>query len=250
MNRAMIRVMALFVLVFLPFKSWAQDSLPKDNFQPDPAWKTLTPSKSLWFDSKGRRLILRARVCTTEGFLEHLLCLEQTKEHEAILVTDAMPRMIQAGLILIAGDRGQPVRFRPEFQPPKGPPIRITLQWLEDGKAESADAKTWVKDEKTGKLLAQDWVFAGSDLFQDPETKKMIFAADGGDLITVANFSSAILDVPFASSASDLERSYVANTPAIPSRNTYVTLILEAINPPNKDAARPADSNEAKKPGG
>ena len=41
----------------------------------------------------------------------------------------------------------------------------------------------------------------------DPITKKTIYAADEGDLITVANFGSAILDLPFASSASDAERS-------------------------------------------
>ena len=72
-----------------------------------------------------------------------------------------------------------------------------------------------------------DWVFAGSELIEDPATKKPIYAADDGDLITVANFSSAILDLPFASTANDTDRLYVANTDRIPPRGTPVFLVLK-----------------------
>ena len=68
------------------------------DFSPDPAWKALGPS--LWFDPVNRHLVLRARVVLREGPLEHLLCLKGTKEHEAILATDAAPRRIHAGLLL------------------------------------------------------------------------------------------------------------------------------------------------------
>src|SRR4051812_4236270 len=61
----------------------------------DPSWKALGPA--LWFDPKGPRLIVRARVVFREGPLEHLLCLKGTKEHEAILATEAAPYQIQAG---------------------------------------------------------------------------------------------------------------------------------------------------------
>ena len=85
---------------------------------------------------------------------------------------------------------------------------------------------SWVKDDKTGKPLAEHWVFAGSDLFMDPITKKTIYAADEGDLITVANFGSSILDLPFASSASDAERSFSANTEQVPPLGTEVFMVL------------------------
>src|SRR4051812_14772648 len=89
----------------------------------DPAWKPL--GRSLWFDPRDQRLILRARVALREGALEHLLCRDQTKEHESILATDAAPRAIHAGLLLTGAEPGHPVRFRPKFEPPAGPPIRI-----------------------------------------------------------------------------------------------------------------------------
>lgn len=208
---------------------------PADDFRPDPAWKAL--GKDLWFDPAKRQVILRARVCLRDGFLEHLLCLDRTKEHESVLATEAAPRMIHAGLILAAGEPGHGVRFRPEFVPPAGPPISIEAEWLQDGKTRRIDARKLVKEQKSGKPLESRWVFAGSDTFQDPDTKKVIYAADSGDLITVANFPSAILDVPLVSSNSDAERGYVAFTDNIPPMGTRVTLFLRKVDPAADKAA-------------
>ena len=197
---------------------------PTDDFQARPSWKALGPS--LWFDPAGKRLVLRARVALREGPLEHLLCLKGTKEHEAVLATAAVPLQIHAGLLLTGAEPGHPVRFLPEFVPPAGSPIAIELQWTEGGKTRRDDARSWVKDERGGGALTTDWVFAGSTWYVDPTTKAKIYAADDGDLITVANFASAILDLPFASTADDAGRSFVANTERIPPRGTPVTLFL------------------------
>lgn len=195
-----------------------------DDFSPDPAWKPLGPH--LWFDPVGRRLALRARVVLREGPLEHLLCLNGTKEHEAILATGAAPRRIHAGLLLTGAEPGHPVRFLPEMSPPTGTPIAIELHWVEGGKARHADAREWVLDERKKAPLTADWVFAGSELVDDPATKQKYYLADDGDLITVANFASAILDLPFTSTANDAERSFVARTDRIPPRGTGVTLFF------------------------
>jgi len=197
---------------------------PTDGFQPKPSWKVLGPS--LWFDPEGKQLILRARVALREGPLEHLLCLKGTKEHEAVLATPAPPRQIHAGLLLTGAEPGHPIRFLPKFVPPSGSPIGIELHWTEEGKPRRADAREWVKDERAGTPLTTDWVFAGSELYVDPTTKATLYAADDGDLITVANFASSILDLPFASTANDAGRTFVANTVRIPPRGTPVTLFL------------------------
>jgi len=161
-----------------------------------------------------------------EGPLEHLVCLKGTKEHEAILATDALPRQIHAGLLLTGAEPGHPVRFEPKFEPPAGTSIAIELLWAADGKLRRADARDWVKDEKSRKPLAERWVFAGSELYTDPVTKKTMYAADEGDLITVANFGSAILDLPLASSASDADRIFSADTAHVPPLGTAVLLRL------------------------
>jgi hypothetical protein len=200
-----------------------------DTFKPEPHWKALDEDKQVWLDPKTRRLIVRARVCLREGPLEHLLCSSQTKEHESILATDAKPRAIHAGLIVVAGEPGHPVRFRPTPQPPDGPALAIELQWTKDDKAQKADAKAWIKEERSGKPLKIDWVFGGSELFIDPDSGKTIYAADSGDLITVANFTGAILDLPISSSSNDAERSFVADPAKIPPRGTPVVMIFSPI---------------------
>ena len=195
-----------------------------NTLEPSPQWKSL--GRSLWFDPGKKQLVVRAKVVLREGPLEHLVCLKGTKEHEAILATDAQPRQIHAGLLLTGAEPGHPVRFEPKFEPPAGTPIAIELLWMTDGKLHRSDARNWVKDEKAKKPLAENWVFGGSDLFTDPVTKKMIYAADEGDLITVANFGSAILDLPLASSASDADRVFSADTAHVPPLGTEVLLRL------------------------
>jgi hypothetical protein len=207
-----------------------------DNFKPDPAWKP--QGKALWFDPKERRLIIRAKVATQDGYLEHLLCRTQSKEHESILATDAEPRMIHAGLLLTGAEPGHPVKFRPEFVPPAGTPIAITLEWTApDGTRKTASARDWIKDQKTGKHLADHFVFAGSVLVVDEMTGKTIYGADSGDLFTVANFTNAILDLPFASSADDTSRSFLADPGRVPPRGTMVTMYLQPVQAPNDKPA-------------
>jgi hypothetical protein len=217
---------------------------PETTPEPSPAASALAPGahwrplgRSLWFDPEKKQLVIRARVVLREGQLEHLLCLKGTKEHEAILATDAQPRRIHAGLILTSAEPGHPVRFLPKFEPPTGTPIAIDLLWKTGDQTSRTKAQNWVKDEKTRKPLAETWVFAGSELFKDPATNKMIYAADDGDLITVANFGSAILDLPVASSANDAERVFSANTPNVPALGTEVLMFL-----------RPRERPTAKKP--
>jgi hypothetical protein len=191
---------------------------------PDPSWKSL--GRSLWFDPATKRLILKARVVLRDGYLEHFMCSKGTKEHEAILATDAVPSRIHAGLILTGAEPGHPVRFVPRFEPPTGATIALELQWKQDGKVRRSDARQWVRDEKTKAPLTIDWVFAGSELYDDPVTKKKVYAADEGDLITVANFGNAILDLPIVSSANDADRVYFTNTDKIPPLGTEVFVTL------------------------
>jgi len=212
------------------------DAAPLAAVVPSPEWKSLGPG--VWLDAKAKpkRLILQAKVVLREGALEHLLCLKGTKEHEAIIATEADPRRIHAGLLLTGAEPGHPVHFKPEFEPPAGAKIDVKVRYMKQGKVQEVDARRWVKDEKTKKDLDVHWVFAGSVLYDDPVSKRKIYAAQDGDLITVANFGSAILDVPIASSADDSSRVFIANTAQLPPLGTEVQLILSPL-PPKSEAA-------------
>lgn len=132
------------------------------------------------------------------------------------------------------------MQFVPEFQPPSGTSIQIEASWTDKaGQPQSVDARQWVRADDRDEVLGPLWVFAGSSLFPHPQTGEMIYAAESGDLITVANFMSAILDVPIASTADDSARSYVAYTERIPPIGTPVTLTLRPAAPAEPNAPEP-----------
>ncbi len=199
---------------------------PTDDFQAPKTYRPLGPW--LWFDTEKKRLVLRAFVVKREGFLEHVLCLQYSKEHESILSTKATPRLIHAGLLLTGVEPGKPVQYQPEFEPPRGPEIALIAEWRdEEGKLHRDDLRSWVRSEKTGNLLQEQWVFAGSLTIEREGLDEPIYAADYGDLITVANFPEAILDLPIESTSNDAALGFGANPFTVPPLNTFVTLYLE-----------------------
>ncbi len=214
----------------------AQENKPKDPPPPsaDNSWKPL--GKDLWFDAARRELVILTQVVLREGPLEHLLCLKGTKEHESILATSAEARAIHAGLLLTNAVPDHPVRFQPKFEPPAGSKIRIQLKWTDDkNQQRSAEARNWVRNFKTNKPIEIDWVFGGSLIVEDPRTKKPFYAATEGDYFTVANFASAILDLPVPSSASDAERQFEAYTPNVPPLGTWVWMHLSPLPKTNPE---------------
>ena len=165
------------------------------------------------------------------------MCVKGTKEHEAILATDAPPRKIHAAPAAHRRRRRSsgPVRaqVRAAGRDRRSP---SSCAWHQDGRLQKSDAREWVWDEKAKKPLDIDWVFAGSVLYEDPITKKPRYAADEGDLITVANFASAILDLPIASSANDADRMFTANTAKIPPLGTEVFVVW--VHAPSEPGAK------------
>lgn len=231
---------ALWAAVVIVIVS-AEPPAVADDFRPAPSWSAM--GKDLWYDKTNKRLVIRATVALREGSLEHLLCRRHSKEHEAVLATEAEPKLIKAGLLLAGVEEGKPVQFDPKFAAPTGGKVKIELEWTENGKTKTALAKEWVKDVRD-KPLSLDWVFAGSSFYTDPITKKEYFGADDGDLITVANFPTAILDLPIASSESDANRGFMANTEKVPPQGTKVTMYLSSAS--KSQAPVPPAKTEAK----
>jgi len=107
----------------------------------------LNPKKTVLIDKPGGRLVLKGTICLREGVLEMFLCKKQTKEHESIVTLDADAATIHAGLLALGAKSGTPVSYRPEYQPPTGTKIKITMEWLDEkGKKKTAKAHEWVRN--------------------------------------------------------------------------------------------------------
>ena len=92
-------------------------------------------------------------------------------------------------------------------------------------------ARTWIRYGSNKKFLDMDWVFAGSQLLKDPNdpAKPPYYAANVGDVICVANFETALLDLPVNSSKENVDLAFEANTERIPPAGTPVRIVLEPI---------------------
>jgi hypothetical protein len=187
-------------------------------------------------DKKPKAVMIEGMVCLRKGLLEHLMCRRHTKEHEAILTAEVDARDIHKTLQAIGADPGRTVRFQPEFAPPSGTKIKITLEYQEKGKTIRVAAQKWIRNVKTQKDLDVDWVFAGSRLYPNPldDTKPPIYGANEGDVICVSNFPTAMLDLPINSSKDNDDLTFEAHTERIPPLETRVWIILEPELPKKK----------------
>jgi len=189
--------------------------------------KQLDPVFPVWIDKANNRVVMVGQVCQTEAPLEMFACLKNTKEHEAIVAVPTKAYIVHTGLLAVEASAGHPVQFRPEYAPATGTEIDVTVHWKDaQGKVQTARAQDWIRNAKTNKAMDAVWVFGGSGFWQDETTGQKHYRAEGGDLICVSNFSSAMLDLPIESSQSDADLMFQAFTDRIPPRGTPVTIVL------------------------
>jgi len=93
-------------------------------------------------------------------------------------------------------------------------------------------------------LLKADWVFAGSGFTTDPDTNEQFYLAESGDLICVANFSTATIDLAITSSAENDNLLYEAYTEKLPPTGTKVS--IELIPRKAKNLVDKVDPGKAK----
>jgi hypothetical protein len=185
-------------------------------------------------DLKKRTISFEAEVCQRDVMLEFMICKRATKEHESILRSDAIPSHIHAGLLAMGLNRGKPARWSTgrdgvsRFGPPQGPELDITLEWTDkEGKKHKDNAGDWIKGVGKRKLPGpKTWVFVGSDMLPDNT-----YAADiNGEIVSVSNFSSSLIDVPFESSSKggegNVQAEYIADPKAVPPVGTKVKVTI------------------------
>ncbi|MDZ7616771.1 MAG: YdjY domain-containing protein, partial [Patescibacteria group bacterium] len=188
--------------------------------------KPLDPEKPVWLDVENKSVVFVGKVCQREVPLELFACIRHTKEHEAIVVADLTAITVHAGLLAAGAEPGNPVQYNPEYIPARGTEIEVTLRWKDaQGKVQTARAQDWIQNTKTGEAMTEPWVFGGSGFWVEPGGEK-IYQAQGGDFICVANFGTAMLDVPVESSYANNMLMYRAFTERIPPLETPVTILL------------------------
>jgi hypothetical protein len=192
---------------------------------------------TLEIEGDKRRVLVDATVCWQKSPLEQLVCRKGTKEHEAVFSADVDARHIHTALLAAGATAGSPVKFQPKLTAPSGTVIKVTVRYTDRGQVVTAPGQQFVRSVKTKKPLEHDWVFAGSQLLPDPfdKTKPPAYMANlDGDLICVANFEGAMLDLGVLSSKDNDDLAYEGNPDRIPALGAAAVLILEPVLPPKK----------------
>ena len=216
------------------------DQRVRNAFNAPPESVPLTKTSKLWIDRKRKRVYIDGYVAMKRGSLEMFACPMGTKEHESIVATLAKSREVHAALLAIEATPGTPVRHLPEFLPATGQVIRVWVSWRDDkDKFHVNDARKWVQENGTEKEMKADWVFAGSSFWQDPSDGREHYQADGGDMICVSNFSTAMMDVNISSSTVGDDLQFIPYESRIPKIGTPVRLVLSPIPNPTDEPIKP-----------
>lgn len=162
-------------------------------------------------NDKGQRLVV---------FLETLVCMKDSKEHESLVVTDAKASQAHAAMLLIGLAPGAPGSWKQEREgaaskwigvPPIGSRVAVTVAPKNaDGTVgPETDALEWVVDQRDGRTLREiepgvAYVFAGSKMVQarrrmiDPENQPRpeVYAGDlEGTVVGLTSFGTEAIGV-------------------------------------------------------
>ena len=109
----------------------------------------------------------------------------------------------------------------------------MSVHYRHAGKLHSHPAQDWIRDLKTKKPMAHDWVFAGSRFVKDPDQpdKPPQYTANNGEIVGISNFIDSMLDIPVNVGSDNSELVFDAYTVKIPPVLTKVWLILEIRKP-------------------
>lgn len=190
--------------------------------------RRLDPEHEVWLDAENRQVVLGGAIVLREGPLELFACLKGTKEHEAVVAVRSKAYVVHAALLAAGAVPGHPAVFTPEYQPARGTTVEVFVEWKDaEGATHRVKAQDMVRVAKTKEPMTQDWVFGGSGFYDDPVEQVRYYQAEGGDLICVSNFPSAMLDLTVESSQANDSLLFEANPEKIPDVGTEVKLILK-----------------------
>lgn len=191
--------------------------------------KRLSKADAVWIDEQRREIVVGGSVVLDGGPIELFACPKGSKEHEAIVAVDAKAQVVHAGLLALGLEPGRPASFQPEYVAASGPVVKIRMRWKDrDGTPRETPAQEWIRDTRSGKPLATDWVFTGSSFRKNPTTGEEIYEADEGDLVCVSNFPAATIDLPIISSQSNASLLFEVMEGTVPPRGTAVEMVLSA----------------------
>jgi hypothetical protein len=218
-----LRAAAVVLVWFGQTPLGAEDPTPDRH----PDLKRLSPTADVWIDVTRKQVVVGGKVCLDKGPIEYFACPADTKDYESLVAVRASAHLVHAALLAVGLQPGRPVSFDPEYTAATGPVVNVRMRWKDDaGDTQVVPAQDWIRDTRSGAPMKERWVFAGSSFWTDPVDGKEYYQADGGDLICLSNFPTAMLDLPIPSTQSNEALLFEAFDGRVPPVGTAVELLL------------------------
>lgn len=165
-------------------------------------------------------------------YLEVLACSSDTREHEAVVVTDAKPSQVHAALLAIGLEPGAPGSYswqgeQVQASPPTGPRVRVDVIV---GDAPPAPITDWAINVRSGETLTATldqaghaMLFAGSVSIE--RERGTNYLGDGaGTLVGLATFGTETIacESLFNPDSAVEEPVWIANAALVPATGTAV----------------------------
>ena len=152
-------------------------------------------------------------VCLGEGALELIACTKDTKEHEAIVMIEAIPKHVHTALLLIGARPGNPAMRKPIDKeatrwmdiPPSGGPVDVSLVFPDkEGKIVERPISDFIvgNDHEAGavggevkeeRFPTNTFLFAGSILHGEKDGPRQYIADSSGNVISITTFGDELL---------------------------------------------------------
>lgn len=206
----------LSVTALLVVSACAQERTPPERPPQDPelraaAEKLLAETletfrkEGITWDQKAQTVAIQAEFIQPPDPLEYLLIHRRGKRHEALMITDAKPSVLNGALLLIGLQPGENADYKEKqppptleeiekgadpviVTPPKGAPMWMTVRWKDkDGKDRELAVEDLLLELSTGKPMgAAKWVYLGGRMAPLYKGDPPVFVGDyEGNLISV-----------------------------------------------------------------
>lgn len=206
----------------------------------DPVWREVFPGVRL---AAGLRAVEFDGIVPIDAhdpktplvFLEQIACRPDSKEHEALVMSDALASHIHAALLLTGLEPGSTGSWSWDGDvlttvPPSGGALRVEVIHREEGGVVRAwSPNDWIVNERTGEHPSFRWVFAGSRIMRRGGVDR--YDADGtGLLVGLTTFGSEVIaaSTVISHEAQVQAPEWIADARVVPRFGTPVVVRLIA----------------------
>lgn len=178
---------------------------------------------SVRVDLLNRSVIAEGWVNQSRGLIELLACGPEGKTHESVIVLDLDPVDLNAALLLLGLEPGQPPQAM-GVGLPKGHPVDIWVEWDEAGSRKRTRAESLVLDQSQERALPRtSWTYTGA-----VRDDGKLLASHDQSLVATFWDPWALLNLPLPSGSDD-EILY-AHPEALPSPGTPVIFRFHPVD--------------------